>query len=503
MPVQPKELTVKARLDTSPVPVVLHSQLTAEEGDDSKNSVTAVQRDHLTAEAGVDTSLVPEVQSSSLVQPDELSAETGDDARSPVPAVQFDQLSAEAGDDATSPQLTVEAGDSTNLMTAVQRDQLTAEAGVDTSVVPEVQPSSLVRSAYNILYGLETDSLFLLDDSLLAADMLVEPAVLSGEIVEGSLTTEYTNLVPVSNHSVVTDNANTSVPQINVLSVSNSRVDHHPSASPPAKSRKRGHHPDKWKSVTRKRARQNGLAYVSKNGAFVEGKKAALGEKLCSCRLRCDEKFGDSERQCLFDSFYAMDENGKNVYIFKSLKPIAPKSLMLNAKRHRKTSFTYLVTSGTVENRVCKLAYRRLHQISNSKVFHIAEQVAAGLSAPKPDCRGKHATRPHRCSEESLSSVKEHISSFPTESSHYSRACNMNWQYLSSELTIEKCTSCIKTGAHRKMLKPYLPGCIETSSIRTSIWALGHRSQIRAVYVMLAQLMLKHISYERSRPFTP
>jgi len=86
----------------------------------------------------------------------------------------------------------------------------------------------------------------------------------------------------------------------------------------------------------------------------------------------------------------------------------------------------------------CKLAYRRLHQISNSKVFHIAEQVAAGLSALKPDCRGKHATRPHRCSEESLSSVKEHIRSFPTESSHYSRACNMNRQYLSSELTTEK-----------------------------------------------------------------
>ena len=188
----------------------------------------------------------------------------------------------------------------------------------------------------------------------------------------------------------------------------------------------------------RKRARQNGVAYISDDGRFVEGKKPVLGEKLCNCKLRCDEKFTDAERQCLFNSFYALDENGKNVYIFKSLKPVAPRSLLLNAKRHRKTSFTYWVTSDTLEQRVCKLAYRRLHQISNSKVYHITEQVAAGSSAPKPDCRGRHGTRPHRCSEESLSFVKEHISSFPSECSHYCRTSNMNRHYLSSQLTIAK-----------------------------------------------------------------
>ena len=153
----------------------------------------------------------------------------------------------------------------------------------------------------------------------------------------------------------------------------------------------------------------------------------------------------------LFDKYYTLDENGKNIYIFKSLKPVAPKSLILNAKKHRKLSFTYSVTLGTVECRVCKVAYCRLHRVSSSKVFHIAEQVAAGLSAPKPDGRGRHSTRQHRCSEESMAFVQEHIKSFPSDSSHYSTSCNMSRQYLSPELSIAK------------MYKLYQQWCTEKS----------------------------------------
>jgi len=346
-------------------------------------------------------------------------------------------------------------------------------ADMDTSVI--------ISSAHLLLYGLENvNSLSSNDPFLPASDMELAPAVVESVLSSGgegelapvnmlagtsaemdnsfiissaqSLKYGLENLNPISSNEPLLPVSDTvlapAVDESVLPSVGDRELDL-PSGGSPFKSRKRASHRDNWKSVARKRARQNGLAYISHNGALVEGKKPVLDERLCNCRLRCDEKFTDAQRQALFDSFYTLDDNGKNVYIFKSLKPIAPKSLMLNAKTHRKSSFTYWVTSGTAECRVCKLAYRRLHQISNSKVFHIAQQVAAGLSVPKPDGRGRHDTRPHRCSEESLSFVKEHIRRFPSESSHYSRACNMSRQYLSPELTIEK------------MYKLYQQWCLE------------------------------------------
>ena len=343
-----------------------------------------------------------------------------------------------------------------------------SEGDILAGMSADMDTSFIISSAHLLLYGLENVNLLSSNDPFLpASDMELAPAVVESVLSSGgegelapvnmlagtsaemdnsfiissaqSLKYGLENLNPISSNEPLLPVSDTvlapAVDESVLPSVGDRELDL-PSGGSPFKSGKRASHRDNWKSVARKRARQNGLAYISHNGALVEGKKPVLDERLCNCRLRCDEKFTDAQRQALFDSFYTLDDNGKNVYIYKSLKPIAPKSLMLNAKTHHKSSFTYWVTSGTAECRVCKLAYRRLHQISNSKVFHIAQQVAAGLSVPKPDGRGRHDTRPHRCSEESLSFVKEHIRRFPSESSHYSRACNMSRQYLSPELTI-------------------------------------------------------------------
>ena len=40
------------------------------------------------------------------------------------------------------------------------------------------------------------------------------------------------------------------------------------------------------------------------------------------------------------------------------------------------------------------------------------------------DGREKHSTRPHRLTEEVKEEVRQHISSFPAQKSHYSRAKN-------------------------------------------------------------------------------
>ena len=56
----------------------------------------------------------------------------------------------------------------------------------------------------------------------------------------------------------------------------------------------------------------------------------------------------------------------------------------------------------------------------------------------EPDQRGKHQNRPHKVSDEVRELVREHIKTFPTRNSHYSRKGNYGRVYLSSELSIAR-----------------------------------------------------------------
>ena len=59
-----------------------------------------------------------------------------------------------------------------------------------------------------------------------------------------------------------------------------------------------------------------------------------------------------------------------------------------------------------------------------------------GSVLPEPDQRGKHRNRPQKIPDEIRQKVREHISSFPAEKSHYSRNDNPRRVYLSPSLSI-------------------------------------------------------------------
>lgn len=64
--------------------------------------------------------------------------------------------------------------------------------------------------------------------------------------------------------------------------------------------------------------------------------------------------------------------------------------------------------------------------------------IKKGVSAPVPDKRGRHKTRPHKLKDEIKEYIKQHILQFPSEESHYSRTTNIHKKYLSPLLTITK-----------------------------------------------------------------
>ncbi|CAG9765580.1 unnamed protein product [Ceutorhynchus assimilis] len=209
---------------------------------------------------------------------------------------------------------------------------------------------------------------------------------------------------------------------------------------PEKKSRKRVLRPEAWSRNVSALARQQGKAYISqKTKKEVQQKAPELG-LLCknSCRKRCNEKFSSNDREEIFRKFYKLDQNSKNVFLFKSIR-VAPVKRRRKIRASDKSStFSYTVTCNKKIATVCKTAFMSLYQISHKKIQLLQNQLNSGITAPSPDKRGRHDSRPNKKSDEVVDFIKKHIDSFPAEQSHYSRNKNANKKYLSPLLNISK-----------------------------------------------------------------
>ena len=204
-------------------------------------------------------------------------------------------------------------------------------------------------------------------------------------------------------------------------------------------TRKRSRLTSKWKRNLSKQAKTSGKSYQSVSGNIVKAKVPQVEVKLCStkCRLKCDD-ITDDLRTSIHEAFYKLDENAKNAHLFGCITAYKPKSVCTSAERPRGWSFSYHVMMNGQRRRVCKQAMCMLHNIGRSKLRHIADQVATGQPCVNPDRRGKHLNRPHKIPDSTLAHIKDHISSFPAETSHYSRSKNGNRLYLSPILSLRK-----------------------------------------------------------------
>ena len=117
---------------------------------------------------------------------------------------------------------------------------------------------------------------------------------------------------------------------------------------------------------------------------------------------------------------------------------------MLNVKRHysgqssrRSHTRVYYVSNCAVSTRVCKVAFLRIHGISNGRLDQTIRAQGKNSGSPSNDMRGRH-TPTNKTSKTDVDLVKEHILSFPQHQSHYSRADNPHRKYLSPELSITK-----------------------------------------------------------------
>ncbi|XP_046688316.1 uncharacterized protein LOC124374064 isoform X1 [Homalodisca vitripennis] len=206
---------------------------------------------------------------------------------------------------------------------------------------------------------------------------------------------------------------------------------------PQKQSRKRLPMPETWKRNKAKLARECGKSYVTHKGLVIKEKIVNEGI-LCNekCRFKCNDNFSIEDRKEILTSFYKLDTNSKNNLLFKSIVPVPVDRSKQNVSKKKSQSYQFYVRKNNEDERVCKKALCSLFQIGKKKIELLQEKMKNGISAAPPDKRGFHMSRPHKVPIDVVRYIQEHIKSFPSESSHYSRNVNAYKKYLSPLLNI-------------------------------------------------------------------
>ena len=142
----------------------------------------------------------------------------------------------------------------------------------------------------------------------------------------------------------------------------------------------------------------------------------------CSCALRCYEKVSGEQRRKIFSGFWdTADFNVQNAYICGCVKviDIAKRYTARGAASHRSSTRVYYVSNGQVSVRVWKVAFLRLHGVSNGRLNRALKAQMANAGSPRIDLRGRHVPV-NKTSDADIQFLKEHIESFPMYESLFS-----------------------------------------------------------------------------------
>lgn len=198
--------------------------------------------------------------------------------------------------------------------------------------------------------------------------------------------------------------------------------------------RKRLREPAKHMKSIRKRNRNRGLEYISTSKKLVPAKSFVNSN--CNCKQKCFDRITDENRRTAFVNFWKIGNFcAQNAYICGLVKQHEIKTHRpRNGSRAAKSvSHTYYVNTSNTSQRVCKEYFLKTFQISNGRLQRALKR--ARLSSPGEDLRGNHKPV-NKTPEEKTQYVRDHISSFPAYTSHYTRSHNPNRKYLDSKLNI-------------------------------------------------------------------
>ena len=212
--------------------------------------------------------------------------------------------------------------------------------------------------------------------------------------------------------------------------------------------RKRLRHEPNWARNRQKKRKDEGKAYATYHGKGKSVDKKKLVLVSCKCKFNCNARVNVQERMRIFKDFYKLSShNEQNKYLFGLISRSSPSK---KTKANPRTNvFIYSVRLSTGNSiQVCKKTFQTVHAITKRRVENVCVKLVSGVLF-SGDGRGKHDNRPNRMDEYLKDQIREHIGSYPSQESHYSRSSNRKRKYLSEGLSIAR--------MYRQYLEKYEP----------------------------------------------
>ena len=198
--------------------------------------------------------------------------------------------------------------------------------------------------------------------------------------------------------------------------------------SAPSGACKRPCNPGSWKQNKAKKARNSGLEYRSPfSGRMVAARH--VGQP-CGCTKNCFAAVGMDVIQAIHSDYWALNDHSlQTAFIQKYVKTVDIKkhyTSVVSSQRSCMREYFFKVADKEVT--VCKKAFVSVLGVTLGRVDNaVKSQTASGVL--KPDGRGKHSNH-SRVQEERLQLVKDHINTFPTVSSHYTRYLLFSYSFI-------------------------------------------------------------------------
>lgn len=209
-----------------------------------------------------------------------------------------------------------------------------------------------------------------------------------------------------------------------------------PPHTTPSNARKRPWNESRWKKRVAKRERNLGHEYTSVNTG-KENAARGVGPP-CNCSINCFDLVGHANIESIFRDFWASGSwNTQTAYIQKQTTTVAVKRRRTNNVENQKGCTRYYhVTVDDTDITVCKTAFANIHGISRQRLDR-AQKNKTSSGVLIPDRRGTTGSHGKILAERREKAIN-HIQSFPTITSHYSRKSSPNARYLHTDVVTKR-----------------------------------------------------------------
>lgn len=186
-----------------------------------------------------------------------------------------------------------------------------------------------------------------------------------------------------------------------------------------------------------KTARLHGVRYLTATGKQVEGKTCVSVNSCCKTN-NCYKKFSVETQEMMFHNFYDIREKSlQDAFLAKCMvrSDKQCKKKATNPVKKRQNTWHYSLNVAGMRTETCLNFVMSLFQVTMKRIRTIQQKVLDNDSFTEK--RGTHSNRPHKLKADVLPLMAQHLSTIPSDFSHYSRDKSKLRYFSNPDLTIK------------------------------------------------------------------